>query len=455
MNLDKQKLLLSYLVSDQTLFIKVNPILEPKYFDLQLKPAVNFIKRYFEEYKSLPTLEQVKAETSVTVAPPSEKLTSQRLKYTENELETFCRHKAIEHAILSSPELLEKGEFGEIEKRLRAAITVSLQRNLGMDYFFDVETRLKSLSESTNMTATKYTKLDYAIGGGCNRREMIVFAAPSGVGKSITMLNVAKNFVEQGLNGVYITFELSEEIVAKRNDSIYSGIGQTEIYRNITKVAVEVQKAQEGSGRFFIKRMPESVTNANHIRAYLKEFELVTGIVPDFLVVDYLDIMASVEKVSVENQFIKDKYVAEELRSIANEYNLIMVTASQLNRSAQNIESMDDLNQSHIAGGISKINTADNMVYIIQDKQMKARSEMMFKLMKTRSSGGVGSYFILKFNPVTLRLTNMEEDQPAGKGLQDRVSGFRNRSAGNAFPTGKTESKDPKTVEVPGLFQVE
>lgn len=452
MNIDKQRLLLSYLTSEQTLFIKVNPILEPKYFDLQLKPVVGFIKRYFEEYKSLPTSDQVKAETSIVITPPTEKLTPQRLKYTENELETFCRNKAIEHAILSSPELLEKGEYGEIEKRLRAAITVSLQRNLGLDYFLDPAARLNEGMTNTNMTPTKFTKLDFAIGGGCNRREMIVFAAPSGVGKSITMLNVAKNFVEQGLNGVYITLELSEEMVAKRNDSIYSGLGQTDIFRNITKVAVEVSKAKEGSGRFFIKRMPESTTNANHIRAYLKEFEVVTGVVPDFLVVDYLDIMASVEKVSVENQFIKDKYVTEELRAIANEYNLIMVTASQLNRGAQSIESMDDLNQAHIAGGISKINTTDNLVAIIQTAQMKARNEMMFKLLKTRSSAGVGSYFMLKFNPVTLRLTNMEEDIPVGKGLESKINNFRNRSAANSLPIGKGPSGPKQGPE--DIFQV-
>ena len=101
-----------------------------------------------------------------------------------------------------------------------------------------------------------------------------------------------------------------------------------------------------------------------------------------------------------------------------------MITASQLNRGAQNIESLDELNQGHIAGGISKINTTDNMVAILQTPQMKARNEMVFKMLKTRSSGGVGSYFIMKFDPVSLRLHNLEEDEPV-KPLSEKISAYK------------------------------
>jgi hypothetical protein len=187
-----------------------------------------------------------------------------------------------------------------------------------------------------------------------------------------------------------------------------------------------------------IKRMPESATNANHLRAYLKEYELVHKRVPDFVIVDYLDLMASCEKVSVENQFVKDKYIAEELRSIADELNLVMITASQLNRGAQQIESFEDLNQAHIAGGISKINTADNLVAILQTAQMKARDEMLFKMLKTRSSAGVGSYFIMKFDPVSLRLHNLEEDEPVAS-LSQSMSRFKKPDS----PTGPAEDSPP------------
>lgn len=423
MEVDKQKLLLSFLISSQELFVKVSPILKSVYFDPKVKNVVKFIQTYFDDYKSPPTPELIKAETSQVIElKPS--LTRQEIAYAERELETFCKNRAMEEAIYAAAPLVAEGKHGDIEKLIRDALTVSLQRNIGLDYFQDPEARLTLMSINSPMTPTGIFKLDENLGGGINRKEMLLLGAPSGVGKSITMANIAKNLLKRGLNGVYITFELSQDVTAKRFDSMFTGIGQTEIFKNITKVSIEVKKHAEGHGQLFIVRMPESTTNANHIRAYLKEFEIVNGFLPDFLVIDYLDLMCSVQSVSAENLFIKDKYVSEELRSIANEYNLMMITASQLNRSAQNVESFEDLNHSHIAGGISKIMTADNVVYIMQNNQMKARGEMLFYLAKTRSSGGVGNTFMMRFNPVTLILENIDVSEgPPSKNLSSYIKG--------------------------------
>lgn len=436
MELEKQKLLIKYLISSQELFTKVSPILQTQYFDPKLKKVVAFVKDYFETYKAPPTPEQLKAETSFEIA--REELTRPQINYAETELETFCRNKAIESAILASPKLLEEQKFGDIEKLIKDAITVSLQRNIGTDYSHDPELRLKQLLLKNNTTPTGILKLDEHLGGGINRKEMTIVAAPSGVGKSVTMSNIGRNLMKKGLNGVYFTMELSEEVVSKRFDSMFSGMSQTDILQNITKTAIEVKKQTEGIGRLFIKRMPESSTNANHLRAYLKEFEIVTGYTPDFIIVDYLDLMASVQSVSVENQFIKDKYVSEELRAIANDFNCFMITASQLNRGAQQVESIEDLGQAHIAGGISKINTTDNLIAIIQTNLMKARGEMMFKLLKTRSSAGVGNYFILKFNPVTLLLENIDEE---GARPAKSLSSFIKKDAVQASSESQTASK--------------
>jgi hypothetical protein len=203
---------------------------------------------------------------------------------------------------------------------------------------------------------------------------------------------------------VYITFELSEPVTAKRFDSMFSGISQLDLLKNITKTSIEIKRQSEHYGSLTIKRMPESSTNANHIRAYLKEYEIIKGYLPDALIVDYMDLMCSNQQISAENQFIRDKFISEELRSIANEYNLMMITASQLNRGSQQLESMDELSQAHIAGGISKVNTTDVLVAIMQTTAMKARSELLFKILKTRSSSGTGSQFMMTFNPNTLIL---------------------------------------------------
>lgn len=408
MELNKQILLIEYLVSSQELFIKVSPILQTKYFDSKIKNVISFVKSYFDEYKAPPTSEQIMAETGQNISiKPS--LTRSELTYAENQLEQFCRQKAIEHAIMASPALLDEGKYGEIEKLIKDAITVGLSRNIGLDYFNDPEARLRMLSLSNNSISTGWHKLDEYLGGGLNRKEMIIFAAPPGVGKSLTMGNLAKNLMKQHLNGVYITLELAEEVVGKRFDSMFSGLQQMDLLKNITEATVKILKQKEHHGALHIKRMPESSTNANHIRAYLKEFEIVNGYLPDFIVVDYLDLMCSVQQISAENTFARDKFISEELRSIANEFNLMMITASQLNRGATVVDNIEDIGQAHIAGGISKVNTTDNLIAILQNPQMKARGEMMFKLLKTRSSNGVGNFYMLHFNQTTLCLENLEE----------------------------------------------
>ena len=129
-----------------------------------------------------------------------------------------------------------------------------------------------------------------------------------------------------------------------------------------------------------------------------------TGVKVDYLCVDYLDLIMPVSvKVSPENLFIKDKYVAEELRNLAKELNVLFVTASQLNRSA--VEEIE-FDHSHISGGISKINTADNVMGIFTSRAMRERGQYQLQLMKTRSSSGVGQKIELQFNVETLRITD-------------------------------------------------
>jgi hypothetical protein len=145
-------------------------------------------------------------------------------------------------------------------------------------------------------------------------------------------------------------------------------------------------------------------SNINDIRSYLKEVQLQTGIKVDFVMVDYLDLLMPVSvKVNPNDQFIKDKYVAEELRNLAKELNVLLVTASQLNRSA--VEEIE-FDHSHIAGGISKINTADNVFGIFTSRAMKERGKYQIQCMKSRSSTGVGQKIDLEYNIETMRITD-------------------------------------------------
>jgi replicative DNA helicase len=145
-------------------------------------------------------------------------------------------------------------------------------------------------------------------------------------------------------------------------------------------------------------------SNVNDIRAYVKELQVQTGMRVDFMCVDYLDlIMPVTAKVSPSDLFVKDKYVSEELRNLAKELNVLFVTASQLNRSAVDEIEFD---HSHIAGGISKINTADNVFGIFTSRSIRESGRYQIQLMKTRSSSGVGQKIELKYNGDTLRITD-------------------------------------------------
>jgi replicative DNA helicase len=283
--------------------------------------------------------------------------------------------------------------------------------------------------------------------GGFNRGELQIFAGGSGSGKSLIMQNLAVNWVQNGLSGVYITLELSEGLCSMRLDSMMTDTSTREIFKDLDNVEMKVKMIAKKAGQLRVKYMPAQ-SNVNDIRAYIKELQVQTGIKVDFLCADYLDlIMPVTAKVSPSDLFIKDKYVSEELRNLAKELNVLLVTASQLNRSA--VEEIE-FDHSHIAGGISKINTADNVFGIFTSRSMRERGLYQIQLMKTRSSSGVGQKIELQFNIDTLRITDNGEEyqskqQPSGSAL---LSQIRSTSEVGAVNTAVAETIEPvnKTI---------
>jgi len=234
---------------------------------------------------------------------------------------------------------------------------------------------------------------------------LILFSAGSGGGKSITMQNLGLNLVCQGMHVLYLSLELSEDLLSERLATMVSGVGKVDMAANLDSVITKVGEfasLYENVGSFTLKQMPSGI-NCNNIRAYLKEYELKYGYLPDAIIVDYLDLMTPMDKVSADNVFEKDKRVSEELRNIAVELNTVVITASQLNRSAVGAES---INHSHIAGGISKVNTCDVYITIILSETLKAAGEVAFHYQKTRNSDGVGKTTYLKWDPTSLRISN-------------------------------------------------
>ena len=411
-----QKLYLEMFLSDAETFIRCQNIFDPLNFDQRLQTAAEFINKYVDEYKVMP-------ETNiVNVSTRSEfeaiQIPKENYEWLMNEFENFSRHKGLERAIVSSADLLEAGDYGPVEKLIKDAIQISLNKDMGTDYFADPRARLEKLKSNNGQVSTGWPGVDKKLYGGFNRGELNIFCAASGGGKSLFLANLGINWALMGLNVVYLTFELSEGLVTMRLDSMTTGIGTREIFRNIDDVELKVKMLQKRSGNLQVKYMP-SGKNCNDIRAYLKEYQVKTGVKPDVLLIDYLDLMMPLSvKVSPSDLFVKDKYVSEELRNLAMETQCITVTASQLNRSA--VEEIE-FDHSHISGGLSKIMTADNVIGIFTSRAMKERGRYQIQFMKTRSSSGVGQKVDLEFNLDTLRISDLgEEEESSGSFNQHR-----------------------------------
>ena len=409
-----QKVYLEMMLQDAESFVRCQAVFDPGSFDRRLKPAAEFLSNYVTEFNTLPTLDMINAAAELqgpNVLKHTGELNEAHYDWLLAEFETFSKHKALEAAILKSADLLEKGEYGPVEDLVKQAVQIGLQKDLGTDYFADPRSRLLAIKDNNGQVSTGWEAVDRKLFGGFNRGELNIFAGGSGAGKSLFLANIGVNMAEKGLNVIYLTLELSEALVSMRVDSMVTGIPSRDVFKNIDDVEMKVKMIGKKSGAFQVKYMPSGKT-ANDVRSYIKEYEIKTGKRVDVLLIDYLDLlMPASTKVSAENLFIKDKYVSEELRNLAMELNTVFVTAAQLNRGA--VEEIE-FDHSHISGGLSKIQTADNVFGIFTSRAMRERGRYQLQLMKTRNSGGVGQKIDLEFDLDTLRISDCDDDDDSG-----------------------------------------
>ena len=410
---DIQKLFLEMMMQDAQSYVRVQNIYNPENFDRSLRDVAKFLQTHSVEHKTLPTYEQIKAVTNVELKPIPTAVDGHQDWFLK-EFEGFSRRMELERAILKSADLLEKGDYDPVEKLIKDAVQISLTKDMGTDYFESPRTRIDKYFNSGGQVSTGWPSMDKVLYGGFSRGELNIFAGGSGSGKSLVMMNIALSWLQQGLSGVYVSLELSEELCALRTDAMLSGMSTKDIRKDIDTTELKVKLVSKKAGQYRIKALPAQ-SNINDIRSYLKEVQIQTGIKVDFVMVDYLDLLMPVSvKVNPNDQFIKDKYVAEELRNLAQELGILLVTASQLNRSA--VEEIE-FDHSHIAGGISKINTADNVFGIFTSRAMKERGRYQIQCMKSRSSTGVGMKIDLEYNIETMRITD-----PGPEAQQDFVT---------------------------------
>lgn len=414
---DIEDLFLTYFISDPELFVRCMGIINPKHFDNFVNSAtVKFMLEHAQKYTTLPSLEQIHAVKGKELFQVA--LRDEDKQWFLDEYETFARHKEMALIIYDAPEMLEEHKYGEVESLIKDAVSIGLVKDLGTDYFSNPKERLEYVANSRGATSTGWRDVDDKLYGGLNRGEITIFAGQSGAGKSLFLQNMGINWAKAGLNVVYLSLELSESLSAMRIDAMLADINTKDVLKNMDDVAMKVSSFQKKhKGNLRIKQLKNGCT-ANDIKAYIKELEIQTDEKIDAILLDYLDLcMPTNIRVSPSDLFVKDKYVTENLRDLAVELDVLFVTASQLNRASHEEVEFD---HSHISGGISKINTADNVIAIFTTSTMKENGRYQIQFMKTRSSSGVGSKVDLGFNNRTLRIYDLEEGAESANGAETR-----------------------------------
>lgn len=404
-NLDVQRILLSFLIEDADVFIRCRNIIKDTYFDDQLRRTVRFILEHADEHKAIPNPLLIKAKTGIEIQKLAEFGEVMNEDWFLEEITKFCRHKEFESIIFDSYDLLQKGEESNIETRVREAMMISLISDLGLDYFADPAARLKRMLDKPNLISTGYKSIDDRLFGGFEIGGLNVFFGLPNSGKSLMLQNLAVNWALSGYVVVYFTMEMSTDSISVRIDAMLTEKTTKEVFHSIDDTALLIAIKGKKAGKLQIAKMKDSGTTVTDLRAYLKEFQIKTGLKPNAIVIDYLDLMHPTDKnINVSDQFIKDKYVSEEIRGLMSETFTFGATASQINRSG--VAAGGEYDYSHVAGGISKVNTADNVFFINAPPHFKEKGDYELMFGKTRTSSAVGQRVKLGYDPRCMRITD-------------------------------------------------
>jgi hypothetical protein len=441
MNLAKQKLIFEYLMSSDDLYARCASIISSSYFDIELRKAVAYVEDYYTKYSVLPKQDRIKAEFDLDLE--LKQIDQTDLEYISAECEHFAKSSAIKEAIKEGMKDLANDNFDKVTQRILDAAMISMDRDVGIDLYQQTEEHLLEAAVSAQTIPTGIRVLDEKLDGGCARKELTLFSANSGVGKSVLMSNLGDNYAAAGYHVVYLSLELSELKVLSRLASIATGVGTKDWKANIPKISAKVRElAALNGGSYVIKRLKMGAT-ANDIRAYLKRYELVYKRKPDVIIVDYLDVMSPIGGISGMSVSEQDKAKSEQLYEIGVDYDAILFSASQQNRDGVKQNSPD---QTVIAGGFNKINVVDNYISIYMTPAMRLEGTMLLYFLKTRSSSGIGQNVPVKFNSDNLQITDVEDENKI-RAIITRLT----QQATKVSPFGKKkENKDEAKKEQAG-----
>ena len=364
------------------------------------------IFEFVNKYKNLPTHESLvinftesKSLTEVEVRDSIELLNEMHMsreekvesKWLVEQTEKFCQDKAIYNAIMESVSILDDKNGvkpkGEIPKLLSDALGVSFDQHIGHDYMSDYESRFDFYHKVESRVKFDLDIFNKITKGGLPTKTLNIALAGTGVGKSLFMCHVAGACLSQGQNVLYITLEMAEERIAERIDANLLNIDLNEL-QTMTKVDYERKfkvLQNKAHGKLIIKEYPTASASSLHFRALLSELHLKKNFVPDIIFIDYLNICASarIKAGGSVNSYTYIKSIAEELRGLAVEHNVPIVSATQTTRSGF---SNSDVGLEDTSESFGLPATADFMFALITTEELQQLNQIMVKQLKNRYS---------------------------------------------------------------------
>ena len=421
-------LILRNLIFNEDYSRKVSPFIKDDYFD-DIKQKIIFqeIKNYLEKYKNLVTkdilLIEVENRSDINDSIFKEIVElinsfedeSGELEWLIDSTEKWCRDRAIYLALMESIQIADgndesRGRDG-IPRILSDALAVSFDNNIGHDYLQDYEKRFESYHRKEERIPFDLEYFNKITKGGLPNKTLNIALAGTGVGKSLFMCHVASSSLIEGKNVLYITLEMAEEKIAERIDANLLNINIqdiTDLPKPMFESKVE-SLAKKTQGTLIIKEYPTASAHSGHFKGLLNELALKKSFRPDIIFVDYLNICASsrYRANSNVNSYSYIKAIAEELRGLAVEANVPILSATQTTRSGYSSTDVDLTDTSESFGLPA---TADLMFALISTEELEGVNQIMVKQLKNRyNDPTVRKRFVVGIDRAKMRLYDCEQ----------------------------------------------
>jgi len=394
-----EKTILSALINEPEYIRKVIPYLNREYFrEMGDKIVFSLIKDYFTKYNRQATKNIIEVELSKkNVNEKYYEQACETLKSLGNErtdvdwlvdaTEDFCKKRAFFNAIVAASDLLEKDDTALYHGALdivSKALSVNFDANLGSDYFDDAAKRFDKYKEGVAKLPTTFEIFNKVTKGGFVNPSLTVFIAPTGVGKSLFLCNIAASYLQLGKNVLYFTMEMSEEQVEQRIDLNLLDLDVDQLMmlekqQFINRIANIKKKF---FGKLRTKEYPSGSVHTGHFRYFIEELKLKEGFVPDVIIVDYLNICAAQQVNRSSNSLYEyTGQIALELRGLSQEFGCPLFTATQTNRDGAK---SSDFEKTDIADSWGVTFHADYIYGIIETEELAKMNQFRVKRQKDR-----------------------------------------------------------------------